>query len=84
MLKDMDSSHCDEQLKTWLIQKRNEFKRHPLVKTNANKENAVTSTLFHFHLQHPKQGQPLRPFVGFDFCTLKSKAKKSNATTSPP
>lgn len=84
MLKDTDSSHCDEQLKTWLFQKRNEFKRHPLVKTNANKEKAVPSTLFHYYLQCPKQDQPLRLFVGFDFALLKSKAKKSNATTSPP
>ena len=32
-LKGMDSSHCDVQLKTCLIQERNEFKRHPPAKT---------------------------------------------------
>lgn len=83
MLKDMDSSHCDEQLKTWLIQKRNEFKRHPLVKTDANKVKAVTSTLFHFYLHYPKQGLLLRPFVGFDFALLKVKLKRAKLPHHP-
>lgn len=77
MLKGMDSSHCDEQLQTRFIQKRNECKRHPLVKTNANKVKAVTSTLFHFYLQCPKRGRPLRPFIGFDFALLKVKLKRA-------
>lgn len=84
-LKGMDSSHWDVQWKTCLIQERNEFKRHPLVKTNANKVKAVTSTWFHFYLQCPKQSQSLiGPLLVFWLRTLKNKAEKCNTTTSSP
>lgn len=74
----MDSSHCDVQLKICLTQQRNEFKRHPLLKTNAKKVKAVISTSFHFHLQCPNQGQPLiGPCWFSDFALLKVKLKRA-------